>query len=172
MDPSEPRATANESYDARSWAPAAVISVAVASVRNVTGPPIGAAAIGAVRGPIDGTWMRRTSTRPMVTRIRTTRRAVWPCLLRRRRRVTCTSDSRDATARTLGFWPKFEIEAGSVHLLLRDDPRRLEDPALEDERVIVRRVTRSAQFHASDPSLDVRVVDALHLRVDDAVAQV
>src|SRR2546422_9273769 len=81
MDPSEPRATANESYDARSWAPAAVISTAVASVRNVTGSPIGAAASGAVRGPAEGTWMRRTRGSAKVTRIRTTRRAVWPCLL-------------------------------------------------------------------------------------------
>src|SRR2546426_8304450 len=81
MDPSEPRATANESYDARSWAPAAVISTAVASVRNVTGSPIGAAASGAVRGPAKGTWMRRTRASAKVTRIRTTRRAVWPCLL-------------------------------------------------------------------------------------------
>src|SRR3989440_11863419 len=79
--PWEPRATANEPYDARSWAPAAVISAAVASVRNVTGPPIGAAASGAVRGPAEGTWMRRTRASAKVTRIRTTRRAVWPCLL-------------------------------------------------------------------------------------------
>src|SRR5437870_9484829 len=80
--------------------------------------------------------------------------------------------SRDATARTLGFWPKFEIESRSVPSLLGDDARRLKDPALEDERVVVRRVIRSSQFHASDPPLDVRVVDALHLRMDDSIAQI
>src|SRR3989442_5032023 len=39
--------------------------------------------------------------------------------------VTCASDSRDATARTLGFWPKFEMWPRFVPLLLGDDPRRL-----------------------------------------------
>src|SRR3989442_13184404 len=64
------------------------------------------------------------------------------------------------------MWPRF------VPLLLGDDPRGLKNPALEAERVIVRRVIRSAQFHASDPPLDVRVVDALHLRMDDSIAQI
>ena len=31
---------------------------------------------------------------------------------------------------------------------------------------------RSAQLHASDPPLDVRVVDALHFCVDDSIAQI
>ena len=33
-------------------------------------------------------------------------------------------------------------------------------------------MVRAAQFHAPDPSLDVRVVDAFHLRVDDPVAEI
>src|SRR5437867_12020123 len=78
----------------------------------------------------------------------------------------------DAPRRRLGFSPKFGIEPRSVPLLLGDDPRRLKNPALEDERVVVRRVIRSAQLHASDPPLDVRVVDALHFCVDDSIAQI
>src|SRR2546428_11110932 len=144
MEPAEPRATANESYDARSWAPAAVISTAVASVRNVMGPPIGGAASGAVRGPAEGTWMRRTRASAKVTRIRTTRRAVWPCLLSEAQ----AGGLGLGFARCVGAHTRLLAQnrnrARSASALLGDNPRRLEDSTLEDERVIIRRVIRSA----------------------------
>ena len=33
-------------------------------------------------------------------------------------------------------------------------------------------MVRAAQFHAPNPSLDVRVVDAFHLAADDSVAEI
>jgi len=54
---------------------------------------------------------------------------------------------------------------------LRKNPGRLQDAVLEHEHVEVRRMARGAHLHASDPPLDVRVVDAFHLQVDDPVAE-
>src|SRR3989442_3483474 len=63
------------------------------------------------------------------------------------------------------------VKAGSP-TLSGDDSRLLEVSVLKDERVVFRRVIRSSQLHTPIPPLDVRVVHALHLRVDDPVAQV
>src|SRR5205809_410579 len=82
------------------------------------------------------------------------------------------SKSREADGRTLGFWPETAAHESRSSGSFRDDPSRLKDSVLEQEREVIRGMVRAAHLHAPDAALDVRIVDAFHFRVDDPVADV
>src|SRR5207249_4140014 len=171
--PSKPRATANDPYDSRSWAPAELISDSVASVRNVKGLPIsGTLLIASGCGPDDGNWMRRNIATASVTKTRTTRRAVWALPPSDAQAAGLCLGIAGCDGAHIRLLARIRNHARLICALLRDDPRRLQNPTLENERVVVRRMVRAAQFHAPEPSLAVRVVDPFHLRVDDPVAEI
>src|SRR5438128_9404207 len=171
---SEPCATANAPYDASSWAPAVLSSASVASVRNVVGLPTGTeiADIDPRCVSEDGSWTTRISATANVTKTRKTRLAVWPSLPWGVQAADLYLRIVGCDAAQIRLLAQIRIAQATAASLLRDDPRRLQDPTLEDECVVVRRMVRAAQFHAPNPSLDVRVVDAFHLRVDDPVAEI
>src|SRR5437016_1667388 len=121
-----------------------MISGGAASVRNVTRRPPGAPPTAEGSGPVDGTCTMTRSARTKVAKTRKMRKAVWRCLLREAEAQTFASEPQDAAPRTLGFWPKSGVGIAQGPALFRDDSRHLEDPVLEDERVVVRRVIRPA----------------------------
>src|SRR5216110_3503738 len=82
------------------------------------------------------------------------------------------SRSREAAGRTLGFCPETAARGCRSSWSFRDDSSRLKDSVLEYEREVIRGMVRAAHLHASDAALDVGIVDAFHLRVDDPVADV
>src|SRR5207245_4228793 len=140
--------TANAPYDASSRAPAVRSSASVASVRNVVGLPAGTeiADIDPRCVSEDDSWTTRTSATANVTKTRKTRLAVWPSLPWGVQAADLYLRIVGCDAAQIRLLAQIRIAQPTAASLLRDDPRRLQDPTLQVAGLVVRRTARAAQL--------------------------